>query len=108
MITANDTQPKQIAIEVSNMTATEKQIFVGISPKMAVISAYAQSIGDFNTFDYERKYGDRVHEASLTFTLGNFAAFINPAMQDRDYRLEFLELNPDFFAYNKPPVYPKS
>jgi len=43
-------------------------------PKMAVIAAYAQSLGDFNTWDYD-KYNNLVEEGELTFFCGDFSSF---------------------------------
>lgn len=47
--------------------------YVGISPKNALIAAYAQfKKKDFNTWDYEKRYGHLVEEGPKTFLLGDF------------------------------------
>lgn len=35
------------------------------SPREAVIAAYAQSVGDMNTWDYSEKYGAKVLENEI-------------------------------------------
>ena len=42
------------------------------SPREAVIAAYAQSKGDWNTWEYEEKYGALVHETPLGFYVRDF------------------------------------
>lgn len=49
--------------------------YVGVSAQRAVINAYAQDRGDFNTWDYEDRYGDLVVEAEHTVRCGDFSAF---------------------------------
>ena len=49
--------------------------YVCDSARTAVIAAYAQAeCRDFNTADYERKYGDRVIEGNLTIACGDWCA----------------------------------
>ena len=35
-----------------NLSTQQEVLFIGIAPSEAVIAAHAQSIGDFNTWDY--------------------------------------------------------
>ena len=44
------------------------------SPRAAVIAAYAQDLGDWNTWDYEAKYGRCVIEGRWTVFCGDFSA----------------------------------
>jgi hypothetical protein len=48
------------------------------SPRNAVIAAYAQSLGDWNTWYYERRYGSMVRQSNLTVSCGDFSAFLDP------------------------------
>lgn len=43
-------------------------------PREAVIAAHAQSLGDWNTWDYERAWGHLVHEGQHTVTCGSMSA----------------------------------
>lgn len=61
--------------EVLNLATGDIRTFVGIQPSQAVIAAYAQSGGDYNTWDYEKNYGAMVRENGLTVAVGNFSAF---------------------------------
>ena len=47
------------------------------SPREAVIAAYAQSRGDWNTWQYKEKYDKLVEEGEFTIICGDFAAFRN-------------------------------
>ena len=46
------------------------------SPRDAVIAAHAQSLGDFNTWDYEARYDRLVSTGSETVWCGAFSARI--------------------------------
>ncbi len=48
--------------------------YSGISPRDAVIAAHAQSLGDFNTWEYEDRYGRLVRSGRETVGCGNFCA----------------------------------
>jgi hypothetical protein len=52
----------------------EEQIY-SCPPREAVIAAYAQSRRDFNTWDYEQRYGSLVEEGHVTVMCGDFAAW---------------------------------
>jgi hypothetical protein len=49
-----------------------------LEPREAVIAAYAQSCNDFNTWDYEKKYGKKVQSIKrpkhITWNLGDWTA----------------------------------
>lgn len=59
---------------VMNLETGEKQIYA-CSPQEAVIAAFAQSKGDWNTWDYKEKYSHLLLEGEFTFGCKNFAAF---------------------------------
>lgn len=53
---------------------TYNELEFSCSPRQAVIAAYAQSRGDWNTWDYEQKYGHMVKLIrGRTWSLGDFA-----------------------------------
>ena len=54
--------------------ATGQEQFFSIPPREAVLAAYRQSLGDFNTWDYA-KHDSIVREANLTVSAGDFTAF---------------------------------
>ncbi len=62
---------------VLNLATCHEQTF-SCSPREAVIAAYAQSRGDFNTWDYEKNYGTQVlgimQPTHTTWNLGDFSA----------------------------------
>jgi hypothetical protein len=60
-------------IVVINLATGEEQIYIGVSPKQAVICAYAQSINNFNTWEYDQYY-DRIVEGEKTVACGDFSA----------------------------------
>jgi hypothetical protein len=60
---------------VMNLITQEKQAYT-CEPREAVIAAYAQSMGDFNTWEYEEKYGKLlIKVGSYTFMCGDFSVF---------------------------------
>ncbi len=40
--------------------------YVGLTPRQAVVAAYAQEKGDMNTWDYKKKYDHLVREGKYT------------------------------------------
>lgn len=58
---------------VLNLSTGKEMIYSGISPRRAVICAFAQERGDWNTWDYETRYGDRVEVGRQTVACGDFA-----------------------------------
>lgn len=51
----------------------EVQVF-SIGPREAVICAYAQSLGDYNTWGYESRYGHKVAMGTYGWCCGEFWA----------------------------------
>lgn len=77
MLTGNKTKLRwngQV-LDLTTGTFTSEQYSLDLGPRGAVIAAYAQShCKDFNTADYEAKYGKLVYEGQFGFHLGNFSA----------------------------------
>jgi hypothetical protein len=61
------------AVRVLNLTTRNYQIYT-CDPRSAVIAAHAQSLGDWNTWDYESKYADIAQEGKYSWNCGNFSA----------------------------------
>ena len=62
-----------MSVRVINLCTQEEQIYT-CSPREAVIAAYAQNLNDWNTWDYEERYGNFVEIGEKSFLCGNFAA----------------------------------
>lgn len=64
-------------IEVINLSTQEKVYYMGfLGERQAVICAYAQSISDWNTWDYD-KYESQVLEGKNTYLLGDWCVLKN-------------------------------
>ena len=63
--------------EVINLWTEEKREFK-LPPQEAVVAAYAQEHGDYDTQGYAEKYNKFVFVATVTVTCGNWSAFLNP------------------------------
>jgi hypothetical protein len=59
---------------VVNLATREKLIYT-CDPKIAVICAYAQSKGDFNTWDYDKNYLHLVLDRNSIWSCGDFSTF---------------------------------
>lgn len=59
---------------VMNLATGKKQKYTCCA-RDSVIAAYAQSRNDWNTWDYESRYGGLVEEGEYTFLCGDFCAF---------------------------------
>ena len=59
---------------VRNLTTLETKEYT-CSPRDAVMAAYAQEKGDFNTWECEQKYGHLVREGRACYGLGDWATF---------------------------------
>jgi hypothetical protein len=59
------------AIVVNNLLTKEKREYVGITPRQAVIAAYAQEHNDWNTWDYG-KYDQQVLAGDWSYVCGNW------------------------------------
>jgi len=51
---------------VKNLADGSKQIY-SCKPEEAVVCVYAQSKGDFNTWNYDSKYSNLVEESELCY-----------------------------------------
>ena len=61
---------------VMNLSNGSKQEYT-CSPTDAVVAAHAQSLGDWNTWDYATKYSFMLETGPDTVLCGNFSAFID-------------------------------
>jgi hypothetical protein len=68
--------PTVIVHDLSRIS--DYQTYVGITPREAVIAAYAQSLGDNNIDGYERNYSKKVKEGTISVSCGDFAARKTP------------------------------
>jgi len=57
-----------------NLCTDEKQVYT-CEPRMAVICAYAQNNGDYNTWDYEKKYSHLIMESNFCYNCGDFGVY---------------------------------
>lgn len=68
---------KELGVLVVNLATLEERIYSSnLTPEQAVIAAYAQSQGDFNTWEYESKYGDKVIRGNKTVSCGDWCALL--------------------------------
>ncbi len=67
---------KPATVEVHNLKLDFRATYVGITPRQAVMAAYAQDRKDFNTWDYERRYGHLIKTGMTTVRCGDFYALI--------------------------------
>ncbi len=61
------------AVTVLNLSTGDYQIYTCDS-RTAVLSAYAQSLGNWNTWEYERLYGHLLLEGEHSWNCGDFSA----------------------------------
>ena len=59
---------------VMNLSNGSKQIYT-CTPREAVIAAYAQSLMDWNTWQYKERYSSLVIEGKLCLACGDFSAY---------------------------------
>jgi hypothetical protein len=59
-------------VQVMNMKTGNTLTYVGPDPAQAVIAAYAQSLSDWNTWDYATKYGAEISKSGKTVSCGDF------------------------------------
>lgn len=62
--------------EVVNLWSGETRE-IGLPPQDAVVAAYAQEHGDYDTGGYAEKYNRYVTVATVTVVCGNWSAFTN-------------------------------
>ena len=58
---------------VLNLNTGEHITYVGLTPYQAVIAAYAQSLGNMNTWQYEEKYARLVQVGRFGVHLKHFS-----------------------------------
>ena len=59
---------------VYNLSNPDDKISYTCTPRQAVIAAYAQNNRDYNTWQYEERYGKLVEETEDTWLCGDFCA----------------------------------
>lgn len=59
---------------VMNLATRAKQVYF-CEPRLAVLSAYAQSRKDWNTWQYVERYGSLLLEGKHCLACGDFSAF---------------------------------
>lgn len=62
-----------MTVTVYRLSDDKTQIYT-CAPQEAVVAAYAQERGDWNTWDYQARYGDLVIESDNFVTCGDFTA----------------------------------
>lgn len=63
--------------DVMNLATGEVRTY-DLDPRAAVIAAYAQGLGDFNTWDYGKRYANiHVVETPTIYNLGDWASFVD-------------------------------
>ncbi len=68
---------KPNTVEVHNLKDLGfRATYSGITPRQAVMAAYAQDLKDLNTWDYERRYGHLTKTGMTTVRCGDFCALI--------------------------------
>ena len=73
-----------MSVIVINLSNPEQKIPYTCTPRQAVIAAYAQNlrhghgtIGDWNTWQYEERYGHLVVQGKHTIACGDWSAFLD-------------------------------
>lgn len=61
--------------EVVNLNNGDVVIY-SCKPEEAVIAAHAQSLGDWNTWDYDERYGEKVERGDFYISCGDFTALL--------------------------------
>lgn len=67
-------KPTGYRTTVMNLATREKQVYF-CEPRKAVLAAYAQSFNDYNTWNYEKRYGHLLLEGKFCLVCGDFSAF---------------------------------
>jgi hypothetical protein len=72
-----ETPKNPATLRVKNLRTGEERIYMAgctsaTDARMAVIAAYAQSRNDWNTWDYESRYGSRVERGFSGWYLGDW------------------------------------
>jgi len=64
---------RTVLVEVVNMRTLVRVTYVGPTPEEAVIAAYAQSLGDWSTWQYREKYSSTVEYGKQFVYCGDWA-----------------------------------
>ena len=67
-------QPAPAVTVVMNLATGKKQVY-SCNPRRAVIAAHAQSRNDWNTWQYEGRYGHLVQSGQHVVICGDWSAF---------------------------------
>lgn len=67
-------EPTNYRTMVMNLSTREKQVYF-CEPRKAVLAAYAQSFKDYNTWQYEERYGHLLLVGKHCLACGDFSAF---------------------------------
>lgn len=65
-------KPAIKTIEVTNLRTLETKTYMGITPRHAIVCAYAQERNDYNTWTYKQRYDAMVTEGTYTVSLGDW------------------------------------
>lgn len=76
---------------VLNLSTGEERHYLLCTPREAVIAAYAQSLGDNNTYDYH-KYDSLVREGKITYGCGDYTALKNQCITPQECIEAFREM----------------
>jgi uncharacterized protein YutD len=60
------------AVTVKNLATQEERVYT-CSPDEAVLAAYAQEHGDWNTWDYQDKYSKLLKKGQYTYLCGDWS-----------------------------------
>jgi hypothetical protein len=66
--------PAPVVTVVMNLATGKKQVY-DTAPRKAVIAGHAQSLNDWNTWQYVQRYGHLVQKARHVVTCGDWSAF---------------------------------
>lgn len=58
---------------VTNMSTGDTLVFLGPTPRQALVSAHGHWVQDANTWDHENRYGHLVQEGRFFLFLGDLA-----------------------------------
>ena len=61
-------------VTVVDLDSGREIVYAGLLPGQAVIAAYAQRHGDYNTWDYANRYTAKRSASGRTIRCGNFTA----------------------------------
>lgn len=67
---------------VYNLGSNAEPQMYTLPPREAVLAAYAQSLGDWNTWDYATKYGHLIEYGRVSVVCGDFSALLRPIRKD--------------------------